>query len=86
MFSHGQRESAAILAPNVGAKPCTISPIWSAPMGTASKSAIPATDAGFQSAEPLLARWGSARLAFTDGTGALTDVHTVRDVAISAAG
>ena len=27
-------------------KPCTISPIWSAPIGTASKFAIPATDAG----------------------------------------
>jgi hypothetical protein len=38
-----------------------------------------------QSAEPLLARWGTVRLAFTAGTGALTDVHTVRDVAISTA-
>jgi hypothetical protein len=40
----------------------------------------------FQSAEPLLTTWGTARLAFTAGTGALTDVHTVRDVAISTAG
>ena len=40
----------------------------------------------FQSAEPLLTTWGAARLAFTAGTGALTDVHTVRDVAISTAG
>ena len=39
-----------------------------------------------QSAEPLLSQWGTARLAFTAGTGALTDVHTVRDVAISTAG
>jgi Abnormal spindle-like microcephaly-assoc'd, ASPM-SPD-2-Hydin/HYDIN/CFA65/VesB-like, Ig-like domain/PQQ-like domain len=38
-----------------------------------------------QSAEPLLAKWGTARLAFTAGTGALTDVHIVRDVAISTA-
>jgi len=38
-----------------------------------------------QSAEPLLNQWGTARLAFTAGTGALTDVHTVRDVAISTA-
>ena len=36
--------------------------------------------------EPLLTRWGTARLAFTAGTGTLTDVHTVRDVAISTAG
>jgi hypothetical protein len=40
----------------------------------------------FQSAEPLLTTWGTARLAFTAATGALTDVHTVRDVAISTAG
>jgi Bacterial lectin/Abnormal spindle-like microcephaly-assoc'd, ASPM-SPD-2-Hydin/PQQ-like domain len=39
-----------------------------------------------QSAEPLLAMWGTARLAFTAGTGTLTDVHTVRDVAIATAG
>ena len=38
-----------------------------------------------QSAEPLLNKWGTARLAFTAGTGALTDVHIVRDVAISTA-
>ena len=40
----------------------------------------------FQQAEPLLAQWGTARLAFTGGTGGLTDVHTVRDVAISVTG
>lgn len=39
-----------------------------------------------QSAEPLLTKWGTARLAFTAGTGTLTDVHSVRDVAISTAG
>ncbi len=39
-----------------------------------------------QHAEPLLAQWGRVRLAFTGGTGGLTDVHTVRDAAISAAG
>jgi hypothetical protein len=38
-----------------------------------------------QSAEPLLTKWGTARLAFTAGTGTLTDVHTVRDVAVSTA-
>ena len=38
-----------------------------------------------QLAEPLLAKWGTTRLAFTAGTGALTDVHTVRDAAISTA-
>ena len=36
-----------------------------------------------QTAEPLLADWGTARLAFTASTGNLTDVHTIRDVAIS---
>lgn len=39
-----------------------------------------------QSAEPLLTKWGTARLAFTAGAGTPTDVHTVRDVAISTAG
>lgn len=38
-----------------------------------------------QSAEPLLATWGSARLAFTASTGARTDVHIIRDVAIATA-
>ena len=39
-----------------------------------------------QSAELLLTKWGTARLAFTAGTGRLTDVHSVGDVAISTAG
>jgi hypothetical protein len=40
----------------------------------------------FQQPEPALTTWGTVRLAFTGGTGGLTDVHAVRDVAISVAG
>jgi hypothetical protein len=38
----------------------------------------------FQQTEPELNQWAWARLAFTTGTGTLTDVHTVRTAAISA--
>ena len=38
----------------------------------------------FGQAEPELNQWSTARLAFTAGTSALTDVQTVRTVAISA--
>jgi hypothetical protein len=38
----------------------------------------------FQQAEPELNQWSKVRLAFTAGTSTLTDVQTVRTVAISA--
>jgi Bacterial lectin/Abnormal spindle-like microcephaly-assoc'd, ASPM-SPD-2-Hydin/Cep192 domain 4/PQQ-like domain len=38
----------------------------------------------FQQAEPELNQWSTVRLAFTAGTSTLTDVQTVRTVAISA--
>ena len=36
----------------------------------------------FQQPEPLLNKWKTVRVAFTAGTGSLTDVHIVREVAL----